>query len=345
MDRSNFKFEIAAIDRNHRQVFHDPFEALGARIHYMPKDYIKRLLYISKLIYYGNYNIVHSHIELPSAIYLLIAKIFGVKARIAHAHMAFLDYSSIKNKIMQRLLNKVSTHRWGCSPDAVIGLFGNKYGQEATIVYNAIDIKKYSFNENRRNEYRRNMLLDDKYVVGFIGRLTHQKNIFYLLKIFDELQKIKGDAILLVVGTGEQEQQFISKIKELKLESKILLLGVRDDVNHLMKAMDVLLLPSRWEGLGIVLIEAQAAALKCIASNKVPQSTNVSPYILYRSIEDDPKSWANTVKKHCDGYSRQSIDEIIASNHYDITQEAFYLSEKYINVMKMINYSKSKANE
>lgn len=334
IDRSILKFEIAAIDKGHKQVFHEAFEALGVKIFYMPKNYMKRLIFIFNLIYHGKYDIVHCHIELPSAIYLTIAKILGVKIRIAHAHMAFLDYSSINNRILQTLLNHVATNRWGCSKEALTGLFGKKHGEKGTIIYNAIDVEKYSFSENIREEYRIKRSLEDKYVVGFIGRLTHQKNIFYLLNIFNELQRIKSNAVLLIVGSGEQEQQFIAKIKELNLEKKVHLLGVRHDVNYLMMAMDVLLLPSRWEGLGIVLIEAQAAALKCIASTKVPKSTRISPYIHYQSIGAAPRVWVDEIKRNCENYFRQPINEIIASNHYNITEEAHRLSEKYISLMK-----------
>lgn len=333
MDRETFHFDIVAIERKHIHKFHELFEELGAQVHYMPKNYIKRLMYVCNLIRNGNYDVIHSHIELPSAVYLSIAKIFGIRIRIAHAHMAFLSYKSLNSQIMRYILNKVATHRWGCSHDALIGLFGYKYGEKSTVIYNAIDIKKYSFDKKKRKLLRKDLLIEDKYVVGFIGRLTYPKNIFYLLDIFYELQRINKDAVLLVAGTGELEKDFLSKIKELDIVDKVIILGVRDDVNNLMMAMDILLLPSRWEGLGIVLIEAQAAALKCFASTKVPQATNLSDYITYMSINLSAKEWADAINRENIEYYRSDMSNVIANKRYDISKEAMFLSNMYINAI------------
>lgn len=326
-------FDIVAIDRGKKQLFEDAFTNQGANIYYMPKNYYKRLLFFSNLIRSGKYDIVHSHIELASAVYLFISFMFGVKNRIAHAHMAFHKYDSYHQKFLRLLLLKVSTMKMGCTYDALINLFGQK-GESGIILHNAIDIQNFSYNKDVRIEYRKNFDLENKYVIGFVGRLTEQKNIFYLLDIFNSFCYKHPKTVLMIVGDGELKDKFFKDASSKGLIKNILYLGSRKDVNKLMMSMDVLLLPSKWEGLGIVLIEAQTAALKCIASKEtIPYNdTNVSEYIHYCSIKSQPNIWCKLIEQECMSYKRKKIDEIIREHHYDIIKEAEWLTKFYVEL-------------
>lgn len=334
MNRAKVQFDIVTIDIGKEQLYEASFKSLGAKIYYMPKNYWKRLIFLFQLIRQGNYNIVHSHIELASAIYLLIAKSLGIKHRIAHAHMAFCKYESFSQKFLRFLLLHVATIKMGCSADALITLFGPSV-HDGIILHNAIDINKFSFNPAVRNEYRKNFNIDDKYVIGFVGRLTDQKNVFFLLDIFQAFSVRHPSAILMVVGDGELHNSFFDYAEKKELTKKILHLEARQDVCELMKAMDVLLLPSKWEGLGIVLIEAQASSLKCIAAKEtIPyKDTNISEYINYCSINAPAEVWANIIEQNCIDYERVNVDEKIRNHHYDINLEANKLTEFYCKIV------------
>lgn len=332
IDRERIHFDIVAIDVGRDQMFANDFRELGANIFYMPKNYYLRAIYLFKLIKKNKYDCVHSHIELPSAIYLSIAKLCGVNKRFAHAHMAFLDYSSPIKLCMRFLLNKVCTLRMGCSKNALHGLFG-KYADKGIVIHNAIDLTRFVFNSKIRNTYRDNFGWRNNFVVGYVGRLTYQKNVFFLLEIFKYILAKKENAILVVVGNGELKEQFIEKAKELDIFNKVFLLDPRHDIENLMMGMDVLLLPSRWEGLGIVLIEAQAVSLKCVTSREtVPyEDTNITKYIYYCSINDNPQIWAQTVIENCIGYERVDTSSELISHKYDIRAEGKTLSDIYLN--------------
>lgn len=333
MNHKKVHFDIVAIDRGKKQLFEDAFSKLGASVYYMPKNYYKRLLFFCNLIKHGKYDIVHSHIELASAVYLFVSYILGVKNRIAHAHMAFHKYDSFIQKILRLLLLKISTVKMGCTYDALINLFGLD-GKSGLILHDAIDIQKFSYNQDIRVEYRKNFNIENKYVIGFVGRLTEQKNIFFLLDIFNSFSSKHPEAILMIVGDGELKDEFFKEASNKGLIKNILYLGPRKDVNKLMMSMDILLLPSKWEGLGIVLIEAQTAALKCIASKEtIPYNdTNVSEYICYCSIKSQASVWGNLIEQECMNYKRKKIDEKIRDHHYDIIKEAEWLANFYIEL-------------
>lgn len=332
MDRRNIRFDFVAIPSNVEHTYKVKFEELGSKVYYMPKAYKGRIPFLYKLIKKNQYDIVHSHIELASAVYLTIAKIAGVKTRIAHAHQAFLPYKKTTHRLLRLQINRIATHKLGCSKEALYGLFGEKGAKNAVVLHNAIDIERFSYNEEIRNSYRKELKVEDKTVVGFVGRLTPQKNIFYILNIFAEYIKLNPNSLLLVVGDGELREQFLQAVKEKQLESKLRYLGPRDDVPALMMAMDYMLLPSLWEGLGIVLIESQAAALMTFTSKyTVPvEDTNISEYIHYLDINESPDVWAKSMYDIPIRYEKHEIKKELIDHHYNIEQESNWLYEYYL---------------
>lgn len=333
MDREKIHFDFVAIPSKVEHTYKAKFEALGCNVYYMPKKYLGRIPFLYKIIKNGHYDVVHSHIELASAVYLTIAKFAGIKVRVAHAHMAFLPYPKLHHKCLRFLLNNIATQKVGCSIDALKSLFGTDSG---IVLHNAIDLNKFSFNSVVRNQYRKDLKLEGKTVVGFIGRFSRQKNVFYLLDIFKNLLSKRENAILLIAGDGELKEEFFAKAKKFGIVDSIYYLGPRNDVPALMMAMDCLVMPSLWEGLGIVLIEAQAASLMCFTSRKtVPYiDTNVSDYIHYLDIDDKPVVWANAINKSVSSYERKPIAELLRKHHYDIDIEKNTLYNIYYEVLQ-----------
>lgn len=332
MDRKHIRFDFVAIPSGVEHTYKSKFEELGSNVFYMPKAYRGRFSFLYNLMKRNQYDVVHAHIELASAVYLTIAKMAGVKMRIAHAHQAFLPYTKVFHKLLRLQLNRIATHKMGCSKDALKGLYGIKGGKNAIVLHNAIDIEKFSFNEKVRNTYRKELGVENFTVVGFVGRLTPPKNIFYILDIFAEYLKLNSKSVLLVAGDGELREQFFQSVKEKQLESNIKYLGPRDDIPALMMAMDFMLLPSLWEGLGIVLIESQAAALMTFTSKyTVPvEDTNVSEYIRYLDINEAPSVWAKSMNEIPLTYDKHDIKNELTEHHYNIEKESRWLYEYYL---------------
>lgn len=329
MQHGNIVFHVISIETSYTQRYQKIFEDLGIRVFFMPAKIGKRLLYLWTLIRREKYPVVHAHVELVSAVYLTIAKLAGVKARIAHTHLA-IDNKGLKNRILKLLLNAIATDRVGCSKKAIKKLFGSVYMNDATVISNAIDPTRYRFDNSLRQSIRCDLQVENKYVVGFVGRLTPLKNIPYLLQIFKALKDKKEDVVLLLIGEGELRGEIESQVNELGLIQEVVLLDGRTDVNQLLTAMDVLLLPSFSEGFGLVLLEAQAAALKCIASlGRVSEETNISDYIHYEAIEKPATAWCNLILERCIDYKRVNMEDDIGKHRHDVRIEANRLIDFY----------------
>ena len=179
---------------------------------------------------------------------------------------------------------KYATDYFACSELAGRWLFGDKTFEQGkvTIINNAIDLDKFKYDEKVRKEKRKELNInDDTLVVGHIGRFVAQKNHTFLIDIFSELHKKEKNSILLLIGQGPLIGEIKQKVETLGISDSVKFLGQRDDVNELYNAMDLFLFPSLYEGLGMVLIEAQANGLPCIASTEVPKNARVSKKISF----------------------------------------------------------------
>lgn len=206
-----------------------------------------------------------------------------------------------------------------------------------TVIYNAIELRQYVFSNEKRDEIRRKLGVENYFVVGNVARMSFQKNHDFLISIFYEIAKIRDDAFLLLVGDGELRQEVRDKIKLLQLENRVLDLGVRDDVPELLNAFDVFLLPTRYEGLGIVLIEAQANGLRCYASDKVvPYEANIYGGIEFISLNKDAKSWADIICSN-DNNRRIINNSLINNNNYNIDFAVQQLKNIYFNLCNIDN--------
>ena len=286
-------------------------------------NYIK----IREIIKNGNYDIVHCHMDTMNGYVLRIAKDLKVGIRISHSHnTAHLTRNKIKiiiHEIAMKRIPKYATHAFACSEAAGKWLYGSR--MPFIIIPNAIDIEKFKFNQKTRTLCRKQLGLDDKYVIGHIGRFDYQKNQNFLINVFSELRKSKKNAVLVLIGDGDLRDEIKKQIDELKLQDSVLLLGCRRDVSSLINIFDVFAFPSVFEGLGIVAIEAQANGLNVIASDAVPQEAIICPGSIRLPLLQS--EWVNELSNA--KTERHQNDEMLEEAGYNIKRESKKLEKLY----------------
>lgn len=322
--------------------YDDEIEALGGKIYNIPKkskNYLGYLKGLNKIFVTGEYRIVHSHLDAMSMTVLKQAKKSNVPIRIAHSHNTqHLTRNLIKLLINERARKKIknyATHLFACSEPAGIWLYGNKAFEEGrvSIIKNAIDIDKFIFDKQKRKKIRKEFgLSEDEFVIGHVGRFEYQKNHRFLLETFASVVKLLPNAKLVLVGDGDLREKIENKIFKLNIQNNVILSGTREDVNNLYNLFDVFVLPSHFEGLGIVAIEAQANGLPCIVSDVVPREAKVTENIKFLSL-NDIDLWSNTITHFSTKMTNRRINrKHISELGYDINVEAKKLQQLYLSL-------------
>lgn len=258
--------------------------------------------------------------------YLKYAKKYGIQKRIIHSHNS-KNMDSLLRGLLHRInkmrIEKYATDFWACSRQAEEWFYSkrNKRRKDCVIVNNAVAIDKYMFDGARREKVRVEMgVNEDTIVMGNVGRLHFQKNQEFALDVFAEALKKTLNMEFWLIGDGPDRMKLVNRANELKIADKIRFLGVRDDVQDLFQAMDVLVFPSKFEGLPYALIEAQYSGLLIYTSNNIDElAVKISPRIYFLSLEDGPKKWAEEIMKHINIKCRNVK---ITTNAYDIKNEA-----------------------
>ena len=337
IDHKKIQFDFIC-DNDSINIPYKEIESLGGRVILVP-PYQKVFSYqnkLKKVFKENNYKIVHSHINALSVFPLRAAKKAGVNVRIAHSHSTTSKKEWKKNliKIVLRPFSKVyATDYFSCTEHAGRWMFGNKaFDEEKVFVMNnAIDLDKFKYDENIRILKRKELGIDDNtLVIGHIGRFVQQKNHDFLIDIFNEIHKENKNSILLLAGQGPLINEIKEKVNLLSLTDSIIFLGQRDDVSELYQAFDVFLLPSLYEGLGVVLIEAQCAGCYCIASNEVPEIAKVTNNLEFLPLNNNENEWCNLVKKNNLKIKRRDHMGDIKDLGYDIVEQSMKLNDIYL---------------
>ena len=339
IDRSKIQFDFIC-DEDSTNIPYEEIEKLGGRVILVPpyqkiSKYNKRLKEIFKK---NNYKIIHSHINTLSVFPLRIAKKCEIPVRIAHSHSTTNKKEWKKNllkQILKPFSKKYATDYFACSEYAGRWLFGDKVFDEGkvTVINNAIDLDKFKYDEKIRKKKRKELKLsDDTLVIGHIGRFVKQKNHEFLIDIFNELHKKNKNSKLLLIGQGPLKEYIEQKVNNLGLKDSVIFLGQREDVNELYQAMDVFLLPSLYEGLGMVAVEAQASGLSCVVSTEVPEIAKVSEKIEFVDLDKSLEIWADTIRKVIN--QDRNIDfKRIKNAGFDIKIESEKLERKYSTLL------------
>lgn len=338
MDRDKVIFDFIVFEGS-SHVPEAEIAALGGKVFYIPsyKHIFASKKAFVKILKEGGYDIVHSNLNAMSVFYLSSAKKAGVKVRIAHSHSTSNKKEHLRNilkNILRRSSRKYATHYFACSEYAGRWLFGDKAFDAGlvTIINNAIDLEKFRYNEEKRSEIRRSCGLDDNFIIGHVGRFMPQKNHAFLIDIFAEVCKKRDDARLLLLGDGPLMEDVQSKVSSLGLKDKVIFIGNVPNVNEYYSAMDRFVLPSLYEGLGMVLIEAQANGLKCLASDTVPQAASWDNGVKFIPLDSGSFAWADEILS-ADLFRRDNNIDTMLGSIYDISAEAKKLEDIYINIM------------
>lgn len=340
IDRDKIQFDFICDDDSTR-IPTEEIEKLGGKVILIP-PYQKVFKYhktLKKVLQEGQYKIVHSHINALSVFSLWAAKSAGVPVRIAHSHSTS-NKKEWKKTLLKNILRPFSkvfaTNYFCCSELAGRWLFGDKAYDDGKVylLNNAIDVDKFRYDEKIRREKRKELnIKDNQLVIGHIGRFVQQKNHEFLIDIFNEIYKQDKNAILLLIGEGPLKEEIQNKVNELGLDKNVKFLGQRSDANELYQAMDLFLFPSLYEGLGMVLIEAQCAGNLCFASTEVPSVAKLTNNLNFISLSRSPENWATDILNKIEQYDRRSNKSEIKKANYDIKEEVRKLEKKYIDYL------------
>jgi|SRR5690554_89816 len=336
IDRSKVQFDFVVNKSDYTYAHEKEIRLLGGKVFYLPRYTITNHIKYKKswqtlLREHPEWKIVHGHHTTPAFIYLKIAKQFN-RTTIAHSHTAGFDRTiKSKMKVLMRVqVKNIADYLFACSKKAALWMYGNKH-HYAKVIKNSIDAKLFIYNKDNRYKKRKELKLNNKFVIGHIGRFQKQKNHDFIIEIFKEILKRNSNALLLLIGNGELMDKIKNKISDLGIKENVIIIGSRSDVPELLHAMDVFLMPSIYEGLPVTVIEAQASGLKCIISDNITQEVKITNNVEFISLNQSPEYWVKEVMKYDNGYERENMYKKICESGYDVKDNAKKLEEFYLS--------------
>lgn len=334
IDKSKFQFDFIA-PKGSTFPNKDEIEKLGGRIFVVPKyshpfAYIKA---VRKIFRENNYKIVHCHMNTMGIFAMYAAYKEHIPIRILHNHSMinhFFSRSEFKRNILKYILRTFCkiypSHFCACSKAAGNWMYGKNFNY--TIFNNGINVDKFKFNPEIRESVRAELGLQDKLVVGHIGRFCPPKNHIFLVEIFNNLLSLHDNAVLLLIGEGELLDQVKLKVKQLNIEDKVIFLGKQNDTSKYYQAMDVFCLPSRYEGLPVVAVEAQCSGLPCLFSTYVSKESKILDSTKFLSYDDTLDKWSQTMSELANNQRVDGAEQVRKCN-FDMKDEAKKLELYY----------------
>lgn len=336
IDKSRYQFDFYYDADSTVEPPQDLIE-MGARFIKIPpyqklNEYLKIL---KKYLKDNNYQIVHSHLNTLSVFPLYAARCAGVPIRIAHNHSVPGGNEVYRNlaKNTLKYFSKVNaTDYFACSEKAGRWLFGDKdYNSgKVFVMKNAIDFSQYNRPVQETIEITQKLNLENKFVVGHVGRFTFAKNHKFVIEVFNEILKKRANAVLLLVGDGELHKEIVDQVHSLNLDSHVVMTGKVSDPQKYYAVMDVLILPSVFEGLSMTTIEAQAAGKNILISQAVPKEAVISDGCHYMDEGSSVTDWAVTAINVAD----KKIEYDHHKADYDISNAVKKLEQKYDQLLK-----------
>lgn len=337
IDRNQFKFYFLCYGFDHYD-YEDEIYELGGKIIRLPqpKNPIKLIMQIKKIIKTYEIQIVHSHTYYNSAYVMIAAKQCNINARITHSHnISDNKPQTAKRKfygyICKKIINKYTKYFFACGEEAGASLFDKR--KKVKIISNGIDIEKFRFNSVIRKKLRlEHNISNDEIVIGHIGRFNDQKNHNFIIEFYNEYFKINSHSKLLLIGNGELLDEIKSKVNKLGLENNVIFLGSIDNVYDYYNIMDIFILPSLFEGLGMVGIEAQINGLKVLASDNVPLELNVSNTVDFLPIGNEAiNCWIEKIEQEAGKRQKLDLNQFKSYNILNVCEDLTILYKQICN--------------
>lgn len=336
VDHTKIVYDLLSINTPERS-YYDRIEKYGGQIYVSYRNashIIQYVMTLFSLLKKNRYDIIHVHGNSSFLIIeMLVAYFAGCKTRIAHSHNTTSNHPLV-HRVLRPIFNLFVNGRLACGKEAGIWLYGNK---EFTIINNGISTKKYQFDRSARDRIRRELLIDrDITLVGHVGFFNNQKNHLFLIDCFHNLMKY-GKYKLLLLGDGPDRKKIEVKIAELGLNNSVIMPGLVNNIQDYLSAIDIIVMPSLYEGLPLAMIEEQASGLICVASSYITNEVDITGNVLFIPLKDGALNWAekiNNVKVegNRESQSQNAINSIIEAG-YDIKHEASKLLDFYKSYM------------
>lgn len=332
IDRTKVQFDFLL--RSDDNMYSEEINKMGGKVYVMPsypRHYIKNYRDTKEFLKKNRYKIIHVHGN--ALIYtniLPMAKKLGIPCRIMHSHNTDTQKKMYRPVHYLKRINitKYITDALACSDEAGKWMFKN---HDFTVLKNGIEINKFIYDSELRSKKRKELGIEDKFVFGHVGKFLPSKNHYFLINVFEKVVKQSPECVLLSIGEGPLQEEIERMALDKGIADKIRFLGVRRDVNELMQAMDLFLFPSLFEGLGIVLIEAQTSGLHTLVSSQVVRECKITDLVRFLPLEEP--QWINAIMNYMDSPEREQYrtNEIIEAG-YDMKQvvkslERFYLEK------------------
>lgn len=316
--------------------YKEKLKELGVKLYIIPRKlsnplkYVKDLMHISK-----DYDIIHVHGNSATMVLEMVAaKLGGIKYRIAHCHNTKCSQRVI-DFLARPLFYNLCNGRLACGIEAGKWLYRKR---DFKVINNGIESQKFKFNPLMRDEVREHLGWEKNKIIGHIGNFVSQKNHEFLIRVFHEYTKQNPDARLLLLGDGPLKQDVESQINDLKLTDKVLLVGSVDNPQEYLNAMDLVVMPSRFEGLPLTLVEEQANGLQGLVADTITQDANISGNLKFLPLSSSEEIWTETLREMLrvpydrSVLSRKAISDI-TKQEYDIVQVGENLIEYYASLV------------
>ena len=333
IDKNKIQFDFLIHELN-KENFKEEVESLGGTVYLLPPFTIWNLKYIlyylSKFyLLHKEYDVIHCHMANAAPFHFYFVKKNNNAIRVLHSHQpAGADKIThrIRNTVLLKMADAMADIRLASSSESGRFLFGKK---KFTVVKNAVDKDSLHDVYIYRHEFRRQYNIENKMVIGHIGRFAPVKNHKFLLEILKRLCAIKNNAVLCLVGEGERKKDIIDRVKDSGLEDRVIFIDSSKNIEKYYSMFDIFLLPSLFEGFGLVAVEAQYAGVPVVVSeNRVPKEVAISNYIHYLPLEYGSEYWARKILEICS----YKCSLAIYNDDYDIKKQAKVLENIYLEM-------------
>lgn len=332
------KIQFDFLCRKNNSAYNDIIKKHGGNIYVVPEfprhlwsNFVQTCSFFKK--HGKEYDVVHLH---ANALYyilpLILGKIYGIKKIILHSHNTQSNVGVLQplhyfNRLFVDLLSNIHL---ACGKEAGKWMYSSRPFE---VINNAVDVSKFQYNEQYRKEIRSEFSIpDDVYVIGNVGRFETAKNHKFIVDVFKEYHKTNPKSVLFLIGDGSLKEEIKENVDRYGLKESVYFLGLRSDIEKIYSALDLFFLPSLFEGLPFVLIEAQCSGVNCLVSNNVTSEAFITDLITNLSLEDDINNWVSAIDTmSLEKRNRASYSDVIRRKHYDIEYTAARLTEIYTN--------------